>query len=83
MLASDEFLNNTAYNKAFSESMGFVKDFWNIPEYGLFLEIVNRNMHGYIVSGEGDPKEIMDTIAKECEAVLKEYGYLQVSLIVI
>jgi len=77
VLASDAFLNNTTYNKAFSESMGFVKDFWNIPEYGLFLEIVNRNMHGYIVSGEGDPKEIMDAIAAECEAILKEYGYLQ------
>jgi len=77
VLASDAFLNNTAYNKAFAESMGFVKDFWNIPEYGLFLEIVNRNMHGYVVSGEGDPQAIMDNIAKECEAVLKEYGYLK------
>ncbi len=77
VLESDEFLNNTAYNRAFAESMGFVKDFWNIPEYGLFLEVVNRNMHGFLVSGESDAKTVMDTIATEFEAILKEYGYLK------
>jgi multiple sugar transport system substrate-binding protein len=77
VLESEEFLNNTPYNRAFAESMGFVKDFWNIPEYGLFLEVVNRYMHGFLVSGESTAQEVMDNIASESEAILKEYGYLQ------
>ena len=77
VLESEEFLNNTAYNRAFAESMGFVKDFWNIPEYGLFLEVVNRYMHGFLVSGESTAQEVMDSIATDFEAILKEYGYLQ------
>src|SRR5512134_3941099 len=38
VLASEEFLNNTPYNQAFSESMNMVKDFWNIPVFGEMLE---------------------------------------------
>jgi multiple sugar transport system substrate-binding protein len=77
VLASDEFLNNTPYNRAFAESMGFVKDFWNIPVFGQMLEPVNRNMHPFVVSGEGDAQAIMDQIAKEHEQILKDNGYLK------
>lgn len=77
VLASDAFLNNTPYNRAFADSMGFVKDFWNIPEYGLLLEVVNRYMHGYLVSGEGTAQEVLDNIAKDQTAILKEAGYIK------
>ncbi len=77
VLASDEFLNNTEYNRAFSESMQMVKDFWNIPVFGQMLEPVNRIMHGYLVSGEGNSKDVLDQIAKEHRKILVDNGVLK------
>lgn len=77
VLESEEFLNNTPYNRAFAESMTFVKDFWNIPVFGQMLEPVNRIMHSYVVSGEGDPKTVLDEIAKEHRRILVENGVLK------
>ena len=37
VLKTEEFLKATPYNPAFSESMKFVKDFWNIPAYAALL----------------------------------------------
>ena len=38
VLQSEAFLNATPYNPAFAETMTFVKDFWNIPEFGSLLD---------------------------------------------
>jgi multiple sugar transport system substrate-binding protein len=70
VLASEEFLNNTPYNQAFSESMNMVKDFWNIPVFGEMLEPVNRILHPYIVDGQGDPKALLDQLAEEQHQIL-------------
>jgi multiple sugar transport system substrate-binding protein len=77
VLASDEFLNNTTYNRAFAESMQMVKDFWNIPVFGQMLEPVNRVMHGYLVDGQGNAKNVLDQIAKEHRQILVEEGVLK------
>ena len=65
VLASEEFLTNTPYNQAFSDSMQMVKDFWNIPVFGQMLEPVNRLLHSYIIEGLGDPQELLDQLAAE------------------
>jgi multiple sugar transport system substrate-binding protein len=77
VLASDEFLKNTPYNQAFSDSMQMVKDFWNIPVFGQMLEPVNRLLHPYIVEGVGDPQAILDQLAVEQRQILVDNGVLK------
>lgn len=76
VLESEAFLNNTPYNRAFSESMTFVKDFWNIPAYGELLEIAQRYINGYVVGNVGTAKENLDNMAIEQHEVLVEAGVL-------
>lgn len=77
VLASPEFLAVAPYNAAFAETMGFVKDFWNIPEFGDLLPAAQREFHKFVVSGEGTAKEALDNIAKEHTEILQKAGYLQ------
>jgi multiple sugar transport system substrate-binding protein len=77
VLASEEFLNNTPYNRAFAESMNKVKDFWNIPVFGQMLEPVNRILHPYIVDGQGDPQALLDQLAEEQHQILVDNGVLK------
>ncbi len=74
VLESEEFLNATPYNAAFAESMTFVKDFWNIPEYEQLLRPVQRHLHPYVVSGLGTAREALDKIASEQHQILVEAG---------
>jgi len=75
VLESEAFLNGTPFNAAFAETMTFVKDFFNIPEFGQLLEISQRNLHAYVVGGEGEAQATMDTMAAEMDEVLAEAGY--------
>ncbi len=77
VLQSEEFLNATPYNRAFSESMTFVKDFWNIPEFGQLLEPVQRYLHAYVVGNQGTAKEALDNIAVEQHEILVEAGVIE------
>lgn len=77
ILESEEFLNATPYNRAFAETMTFVKDFWNIPEFGLLLEPTQRYLSGYIVAGQYDSaQEALDSLAEEQDAILVDAGYV-------
>jgi multiple sugar transport system substrate-binding protein len=77
VLQTDEFLAATPFNPAFAETMTFVKDFWNIPEYAQLLEVTQRELSAYVVGGEGTAKEALDTIAEEHDAILREAGYIK------
>jgi multiple sugar transport system substrate-binding protein len=77
VLASDVFLSATPYNPPFAETMTFVKDFWNIPEFGLLLEPAARWLHTYVVAGEGTAQEALDAMAEEHDAILVETGVIQ------
>ena len=76
VLESDTFLNATPYNPAFAETMTFVMDFWNIPVYAQLLESTQRELHKYIVAGEGTAREAMDIIAAEHDQILRDEGYI-------
>ena len=41
--------------------MGFVKDFYNIPEYGLLLPPAQTALSNYVVEGKGTAKEALDS----------------------
>jgi multiple sugar transport system substrate-binding protein len=77
VLKTDAFLKATPFNPAFAETMTFVKDFWNIPEYGQLLEVTQREFSKFIVEGVGTAKETMDTIATEHDKILRAAGYIK------
>jgi multiple sugar transport system substrate-binding protein len=77
VLKTEEFLNAAPFNPAFAETMGFVKDFWNIPVYGELLEVAQREFHTYVVEGVGTAEEAMNNIAEEHDQILRDGGYIQ------
>jgi multiple sugar transport system substrate-binding protein len=76
VLKTDAFMNATPYNPAFSETMTFVMDFWNIPTYAGLLEVSQRNLSAFVVEGQGTAKATMDKIAEEQTALLKADGVI-------
>jgi multiple sugar transport system substrate-binding protein len=74
-LKSEEFLNMTPYNRSFMETMQMVKDFWAVPEYAELLEVCQRYWHEAVVAGTVSPKDAMDGIAEEWEAIFERFGY--------
>jgi multiple sugar transport system substrate-binding protein len=76
VLESEEFLSNTPYNPAFADSMTFVKDFWNIPQFGELLEPAQRYLHAYVVGGEGTAQEALDKIVEAHQEILEDAGIL-------
>jgi multiple sugar transport system substrate-binding protein len=57
--------------------MGFVKDFYNIPQYGELLPPAQSALSAYVVEGTGTAQEALDSIAAEHEKILTQYGYLK------
>ena len=77
VVESQEFLEAAPFNPAFAETMTFVKDFWNIPEYGELLEVTQRLLSQFIVEGVGTAEETMNQIAEEHDAILRDAGYIE------
>jgi multiple sugar transport system substrate-binding protein len=77
VLESDKFLNATPYNRAFSETMTFVKDFWAVPVYGEMMTDSQEALHAYVVAGEGTAKDTLDALTAKHEATLKKAGFLK------
>ena len=77
VLESQEFLDLTPFNPAFAETMTIVKDFWNIPEFGELLRITQTELGNYIVGGQGEAQAVMDSIAEQHDAILREAGHIK------
>ena len=76
VLKTDAFLKAAPYNPAFSETMTFVMDFWNIPTYAALLTPAQNHLSAFVVGGEGTAKSTMDAIAEEQTAALKADGVI-------
>jgi multiple sugar transport system substrate-binding protein len=76
-LATEAFMNAAPYNPAFAETMGFVKDFYNIPEYAQLLLPAQTALSAYVVEGKGTAKEALDSIAAEQTKILTDAGYIK------
>jgi multiple sugar transport system substrate-binding protein len=76
VLESPAFNEIAPFNAAFAETMTFVKDFWNIPEFGQLLEPVQRHLHAYVVGGEGSAEEALNNLAFEQDEILIETGVI-------
>jgi hypothetical protein len=76
VLKSETFLTAQPFNPAFAQSMNFVMDFWNIPQYSLLLDVTQKELYNFIVEGNGTAQASMDSIAKKHNRILIEYGHL-------
>jgi multiple sugar transport system substrate-binding protein len=76
VLKTQAFLDATPYNPAFSETMTFVADFWNIPTYAALLTPSQNYLSAFVVGGQGTAKEALDNIAAEQTAALKADGVI-------
>jgi multiple sugar transport system substrate-binding protein len=77
VLADPAFLEQTPYNAPFAETMGMVKDFYNIPIYDPLLFAARDEIAKFVLGGEGDSQEIMDTVAQLHAELLTEAGFLE------
>jgi multiple sugar transport system substrate-binding protein len=77
VLDTEAFQTNTPYNIAFKESMGFVKDFWNVPIYGELLSVAQTAIHNYVVGDQGTAQEALDSISTQWTQIFKDNGYTQ------
>ena len=77
VLKSDEFQKAAPYNPAFAQTMNFVKDFWNIPIYGELLRVSQAELGKFVIEGQGEAKDTMDTIATQQQQILEEGGYIK------
>jgi multiple sugar transport system substrate-binding protein len=77
VLASDTFLKAQPFNPAFAETMTFVKDFWNIPEFAQLLQVSQNYFTKFIIDGQGTAQEAMDAMAAEHDKILREAGYIK------
>ncbi|MBF0217838.1 MAG: extracellular solute-binding protein, partial [Candidatus Omnitrophica bacterium] len=75
VLTSAEFVNSSSFNKALSDSMAMLKDFWAVPEYDQLLSISQKELRAYLVSDDITAKDTLDQIADEWEKVFEYAGY--------
>jgi multiple sugar transport system substrate-binding protein len=77
VLSDPAFLEQTPYNAAFAETMGIVKDFYNIPIFDPLLFAARDEISPYVLGGEGDAQEVMDEVAQLHAELLADEGFLQ------
>ena len=79
VLNSAEFLEVAPFNAAFAETMGMVKDYWNIPIFAQLLEVTQRELSGYIVpeTVDGTAEEALTRMAEEHDKILRENGFIK------
>lgn len=75
VLYSDEFLQASAGNRPFMESMLAVRDFWAVPEYSELLRISQKYWYEYVVNNSLDAADAMNYIAREWETIFENNGY--------
>jgi multiple sugar transport system substrate-binding protein len=67
--ATDEFKKATPYNVIFTESVPYLKDFYNNPDYSELLTETQKDLNE-AVAGTKTPKAALDDIAKEHQKIL-------------
>ncbi|GAA0426890.1 extracellular solute-binding protein [Acrocarpospora corrugata] len=72
-LESPEFLNAGPFNKVYADSVPRMRDMWNVPEYARLVDIENTNVNAAL-NGAETPKDALNDIAKEQQAVLDSSG---------
>lgn len=72
-LHSPQFLNATPWNKYFTASVPYLRDFWNVPQYAKMLTVETTDVNA-VLTGTMDPIAALNDIAKVQQAALKGGG---------
>jgi len=72
-LHSPQFLNAAPWNRYFTASVPYLRDFWNVPQYAKMLEIQTTNINAAL-TGNKNPLAALNEIAKRQQAVLNGGG---------
>jgi len=75
VLNSDEFIGKSSFNKALSESMVMLKDFWAVPEYDKLLVVSQKALQEYIMNDDITAEDTLSHIADEWEYIFEYAGY--------
>jgi multiple sugar transport system substrate-binding protein len=75
VLASKVFLDAAPFNPALAESLGMLKDFWNVPEYADLLKVSQKHWGEYINGTQPSAKTAMDRVARDWENIFEYAGY--------
>jgi multiple sugar transport system substrate-binding protein len=75
VMGSEVFLNAGPYNKEFTKSMTFVRDFWSVPEYVQLMTLSQKYWNQYILTDTISAKETMKQITQKWERIFEEAGY--------
>jgi multiple sugar transport system substrate-binding protein len=73
ILQSGAFKSASPYNRAFSESLDLVQDFWNVPEFNDLLSISQQYI-GEALDGARTPESALDEIARAHQRIMDEAG---------
>lgn len=69
--ATDAFKKATLYNAVFAQTVPYLKDFYNNPQYSELLT-ASQNYLNQAVAGDMTPKQALDAIAKEHQTILSQ-----------
>lgn len=69
ILNHPDYASATPYNALFPTAMSRVKDYWHLVEYPQLLAAYQRHTHA-VVAGEVTPREGLDHVAREHQAIL-------------
>ncbi len=75
VIHSEEFLNATPYNRALTESLGFMKDFWAVPEYIELLGVSQKHFHDFLFKDDVPAERSLENVANEWENIFESAGY--------
>jgi multiple sugar transport system substrate-binding protein len=76
VLKTTDYQNATPFNADFAESVQYLKDFYNIPQYAPLLEATQVEWNK-CVTGQETAKQAMDAIAEKHTSILKDAGILK------
>jgi len=76
ILSSQAFRDASPYNGPFADSIDRLQDFWNVPVFNELMSAAQQRV-GEALDGVREPKEALDLLASEQEAILEEAGLLK------
>ncbi|GGK73568.1 ABC transporter substrate-binding protein [Amphritea balenae] len=75
ILNSESFLQASPMHPAFSESFGFVQDFWAVPEYAQLLDLSQQHWDEYLNTDQLTAEQSLDRLAQQWDKVFEYGGY--------
>ncbi len=73
ILNSEAFKQASPYNAQFAESMNYVQDFWNVPQYNELLAAAEQHL-GEALDDVKSPKQALEAVSSEHDRIFKEAG---------